>query len=386
MAFAVGCKWQRGCGFALVGAHSDSPNLQVRPTSALTQQGYHQLAVSTYGGGLWHTWFDRDLTVAGRVFVADAEGKVESRLVSIGRPLLRIPSLAIHLDRSVNEAFKFNTETHLIPVLETAVKAQLQGMQEGHPADLVALLAAEVGCAPDALKAFELSLVDTQPATIGGARNEFIFGARLDNLFSTFCAVEALRESSTPEQLAEEEVVRVAAIFDHEEVGSRSSVGAASPLLQDCIERVVRGLLPEGSGEGGMQQSKQRSFLVSADMAHAVHPNYPEKHEARHRPLMHHGVALKLNVDQRYATSPATALLIEECARQARPPVPLQRFLVRNDSPCGSTIGPILAGDLGVRTVDIGAPQLSMHSSTTPGPPGPPLLTPGPPLLTPASP
>jgi aspartyl aminopeptidase len=357
VAFSVGKQWAVGAGWSIVGAHTDSPNLQLKPISNLQSQGFLQLGVSTYGGGLWHTWFDRDLSVAGRVFVANALGDIESRLVYIPRPIMRIPSLAIHLDRTVSDAFKFNSETHLVPVLESSVKAQLETSADAqHNSDLVKAIAEELKVESSSIRGFELSIVDTQDATLGGLREEFIFAPRIDNLVSSFCSVEALRESSSR---IDDERVRVALLFDHEEVGSRSAVGAMSPILQETMERVSRALANE-AGDLQLPAAKQKSFIVSADMAHSVHPNYQEKHEGKHRPKMHQGPAIKMNIDQRYATNAETLLVLEEIARQKK--IPIQKFVVRNDVACGSTIGPILAGETGIRCVDIGAPQLSMHS------------------------
>jgi aspartyl aminopeptidase len=357
VAFAVGSKWAVGSGWSIIGTHTDSPNLQLKPISNVQSQGFLQLGVSTYGGGLWHTWFDRDLTVAGRVFVSAANGDLETRLVYIPRPIMRIPSLAIHLDRSVSDAFKFNAETHLVPVIESALKAQLETPADApNNNDLVKAIAQELKVEQAAVRGFELSIVDSQDAQIGGIREEFIFAPRIDNLASSFCAVEALRESTTKN---EDERVRVALLFDHEEVGSRSAVGAMSPILQETMERVTRALAGDAV-DLQLPASKQKSFVVSADMAHSIHPNYPEKHEGKHRPRIHGGPVIKMNIDQRYATTAETLLVIEEVAKVRS--VPLQKFVVRNDSPCGSTIGPILAGETGIRCADIGAPQLSMHS------------------------
>jgi aspartyl aminopeptidase len=295
--------------------------------------------------------------VAGRVFVALENGDLEARLVYIPRPLMRIPSLAIHLDRTVSDAFKFNFETHLVPIIESSVKAQLETPADAqNNNDLVKAIADELKVEASAVRGFELSVVDTQDAQIGGIREEFVFAPRIDNLASSFCAVEALRESTGKN---EDERVRVALLFDHEEVGSRSTVGAMSPILQETIDRVSRALAGD-TADLQLAASKQKSFIVSADMAHAVHPNYPEKHEGKHRPRIHGGPAIKMNIDQRYATTAETLLVIEEVAKTRQ--VPLQKFVVRNDVVCGSTIGPILAGETGIRCADIGAPQLSMHS------------------------
>jgi aspartyl aminopeptidase len=396
VAFAVGGKYAPGAGgFTIAASHTDSPCLRVKPISTLTKAGYLSLGVETYGGGIWATWFDRDLSIAGRVIVDKGDGSgagpFESRLVRIGRPICRVPTLAIHLDRTVNDAFKVNAESHLPPVLATAVKAKLEesgpagaagsssstptttpsgtgGAETRHHTGLVKAIAAELGVAPEAVKDFELSLYDTQGAAIGGLYNEFVFSPRLDNLCMMHSVVTGLIASvqggaaaSSPSAaaaagvlpLSEDPNVRVIAAFDHEEVGSNSVPGAGSTMLEDTIAR----LCPDASL---LPATIRRSILVSADMAHAVHPNYSGVHEENHRPAMHGGVVIKNNTNQRYATTAVTAFLFRRVAAIAG--VPVQNFCVRQDMGCGSTIGPIVATRLGLRTVDIGVPQLSMHS------------------------
>lgn len=374
VAFAVGGRFAPGAstgGFSITAAHTDSPCLRVKPISARAAGGYQSVAVETYGGGIWHTWFDRDLSVAGRAIVALGDGTFESRLVRVARPILRVPSLAIHLDRTVNDGFKVNAETHLPAVLATAVKAALEagaaaapaggadagtgGAGARHHAVLVRLLAAELGVAPDAVADFELCLYDTQPSAVGGACAEFVFAPRLDNLAMTHATLSGLLASvAAPDALAAEPHVRVMAAFNHEEVGSASTTGAGGTLLEEVLARLA------GGAPGALAAAARRSFLVSADMAHALHPNYPAVHEEAHRPALHGGLVIKNNANQRYATDAPTAFLMRRVAALAR--VPLQNFCVRQDAGCGSTVGPILATRLGVRTVDVGAPQLSMHS------------------------
>lgn len=396
VAFAVGGKYKPGNGFSIAAAHSDSPCLRVKPVSTLSKAGYLSIGVETYGGGIWATWFDRDLSVAGRVIVARPDGSGhDSKLVRIDRPICRVPTLAIHLDRTVNEAWKVNTESHLPPVLATAVKAKLEepapsdaaaaaaaaapgtgGAGTRHHSGLVRLLAEELGCAPEAVKDFELCLYDTQAAAIGGLYKEFVYSPRLDNLCMTYCVTQGLIDSLSPSAgaggassgggagkeastsapavpLAEDPNVRIIASFDHEEVGSASVPGAGSNMLEDVITRLT-------ASPALVPAAIRKSFLVSADMAHAVHPNYSGLHEENHRPAMHGGVVIKNNANQRYATSAVTAFLFRQLALGAG--VPLQNFCVRQDMGCGSTIGPIVATRLGLRTVDCGVPQLSMHS------------------------
>ncbi|CAM6082198.1 unnamed protein product [Calypogeia fissa] len=383
LAFTIGKKFEAGKGFLAIGAHTDSPCPKLKPVSKVAKGGFLEIGVQTYGGGLWHTWFDRDLTVAGRVVVKRVKDGMESfshELVRVPRPILRVPTLAIHLDRGVMEhGFKVNTQTHLVPILATAIKEEASkpvastpsGDANGgsekkaskgsnhHPL-LLQVLSEELDCHPEDITTFDLDVVDTQLSAIGGALNEFIFSARLDNLCSSFCSLKALIDASSSESALDEETgVRMIALFDHEEVGSSSAQGAGSPVMVDALRRITTYFTKETSS-GLYEQAIQNSFLVSADMAHALHPNYQDKHEENHQPKIHSGIVIKHNANQRYATNAVTAFLFREIGDRNQ--LPSQDFLVRNDMACGSTIGPILASGIGIRTVDVGTPQLSMHS------------------------
>lgn len=384
VAFAVGAKYKAGDPFSIAAAHTDSPCLRVKPHSALKKSGFLSVGVECYGGGLWYSWLDRDLGLAGRVIVAKEDGTFESRLVRIDKPILRIPSLAIHLDRTVNtDGLKLNPETHLAPVLatETKIKSQAEGILNAapsasasaagtgsaltrhHPA-LVAAVASSLGVPAGSILDFDLALFDTHPSTLGGLLNEFIFSARLDNLMMTYTALQGLINSVPAHALADDSSVRVFASFDHEECGSSSVPGAASTLLEEALKRVSLSSHSSASAAPSHDElfavALRKSILVSADMAHGWHPNYPSLHEENHRPLLHAGIVIKANANQRYATTPVTAFLFRKLAEEAG--VPLQSFVNRQDMGCGSTIGPIVATRLGLRTVDVGIPQLSMHS------------------------
>lgn len=368
IAFAVGGRFTAGNGFSVIGAHTDSPCLKVKPVSRRVKHGYVQVGVECYGGAIWHTWFDRDLKVAGRVLVRN-EKKIEHRLFHVNRPIMRIPNIAIHLHREMNEKFELNKETHLMPVLATSVQEQLQtGVKSTsevcpdtqaakHPSVLTKLLCDELNIKAEDILDFELCLADASPSTLGGVFEEFIFSGRLDNLHSSYCALKGLLASCEGDSLSNDTNIRMVSLFDNEEVGSESAQGAGSSLQEHVMRRLCT---VDGSHSTKFEEAIAKSLMISADMAHGVHPNYAEKHEEQHRPALHQGVVIKFNGNQRYATTAITASIIREVASRCH--VPLQDFAVRNDSTCGSTIGPIMSAKLGLATIDLGCPQLSMHS------------------------
>ncbi|KAI9632008.1 aminopeptidase [Dioszegia hungarica] len=370
VAFTLPPKPSASTAISFAVGHLDSCALKLRPISKKTKGGYLQVGVELYGGGIWATWFDRDLSLAGRVIVStpNEEKGYTSKLVKVDRPMMRIPNLAIHLDRTVNENFKFNKETEFMPILglvEEAMNAPAEkgekdgkdvtGQGEKHHPMLLAVIADELGCAVGDIQDFELSLYDTQPSCVGGLSNEFIFSPRIDNLMTCFASIEGLIGAVNSPDADKETNIRCVILFDNEEVGSVSHHGAESNLLPAFVQRMVTLKDYENLG---YHQLLANSFLISADMGHAFHPNYESRYEPNLAPRMNQGVVIKTNANQRYTSTAQTTFLVRRVAKKAG--VPLQEFEIRNDSSCGSTVGPHLSTH--VRTVDIGLAQLSMHS------------------------
>jgi aspartyl aminopeptidase len=328
-------------GWRLLGAHTDSPCLKVKPNPELHRKGYFQLGVEVYGGALLNPWFDRDLSLAGRVSYRTVEGEVRSALLDLRRPVVVVPSLAIHLDRDANASRNINAQTFLPALL---------GRSDEKP-DFRRLLAgwlAWQGCDDlDQVLDYELCLYDVQGAALVGLEQEFLASARLDNLLSCYTGLQALLTAQ------EGGAGQVLVCNDHEEVGSLTACGAQGAMLGQWLER----LMPEAQERN---RALARSMLISADNAHGVHPNFADRHDDNHGPLLNHGPVIKVNANQRYATSSETSAIFRHLAAQAG--VAVQSFVVRSDMACGSTIGPITAAELGVRTLDVGVPQFAMHS------------------------
>jgi aspartyl aminopeptidase len=380
-AFTIGSKVQSGSppeSFKIVGCHTDSPTIRVAPVSNVDTQGYKEIAIQWYGGALWHTWLDRDLTFAGRVIVYnETTGKLEDKFWHHEEPIVRIPNMCPHLQTmKEREALELNKETHLKPIIATSIidalmdkdieeekkgdeeeKESKFSIEKKHLKSFLNLMAEGVGTKAENIVDFELSMVDTNKSCIMGLHKEFISSGRLDNMLSSLTATHALIEASST--VHSDSSVNIIYLFDHEEIGSTSDQGAQGTVVKDSLERIYASFNDQ-TINAGFKQTLRNSMCISADMAHAIHPNYQQKHQPLHCPKMHEGIVLKTNCNQRYMTDSVSSAVLREIASRAG--VPLQDFVIKQDLPCGSTIGPALASVVGVKTVDIGAPQLAMHS------------------------
>ncbi|HEY9035283.1 MAG TPA: M18 family aminopeptidase [Pseudomonadales bacterium] len=328
-------------GLRIVGAHTDSPCLKIKPRPDVVRHGCWQLGVEVYGGVLLNTWFDRDLSLAGRVTYLDDLGRLCNALVDLREPIATVPSLAIHLDREANDKRSINQQDHLPLVL---------GQDINNPDDFRAYLLAHLkgdGVAAEQVLDFDVFAYDTQPATITGVNGEFIRSARLDNLLSCYTGLQALMQADPADGL------QLLVCNDHEEVGSTSVTGADGNFLESVLMR----LFPDAAERA---QQMAQSLMISTDNAHAIHPNYAEKHEPQHAPRINRGPVIKFNARQRYATAADVAAYFRWLCGEVS--VPVQDFVVRTDMGCGSTIGPMTSARLGVRTLDVGVPTLGMHS------------------------
>ena len=335
IAFSVGSAPLVTAGLRMTGAHTDSPCLMIKPQPEIAKKGYIQLGVEVYGGALLNPWFDRDLSIAGRLVYRNKQQQLKQTLVDFKRPVAVIPSLAIHLDRKANSDRTVNAQTDLPPLLMMSDKSE----------SFRALLADEFLSDGEEVLDYELCLYDTQGAAMVGITNELLASARLDNLLSCFVTTQALLQADTTNTC-------LMVCNDHEEVGSVSAVGADGPFLEAVIAR-----LSEADERNSVID---KSLMISCDNAHAVHPNYPNKHDNEHGPRLNGGPVIKVNVKQRYATTSLTASLFRQLCADVD--VPVQSFVSRSDAACGSTVGPITAARLGVPTLDVGIPQLAMHS------------------------
>ena len=348
ISFILGTGPLAETGFRLVGAHTDSPGLRLKPRAAHTTEGMMRLGVEIYGSPILATFTDRDLGLAGRVNLRAPDG-YETRLLHCDAPMLRLPNLAIHMNREVNEkGLRLDKQTELPLILGIAPPGTEAADADGR---FRSLIAGELEVAAGDILTWELNVCDTQKGSLWGPEQEFIAAGRLDNLASCHAALTALLASENPTATC------LCAFFDHEEVGSESAAGAGGSFVSDVIGRIGAGL---GLDEEARRCALARSFFISADMAHAYHPNFPAAYEPCHRVMVNGGPVIKSNANQRYTTGADTAArFIALCERVG---VPFQQYAHRTDLGCGSTIGPIVASRLGVASVDIGSPMWAMHS------------------------
>ena len=346
IAFVQGSKPLAETGFRIVGAHTDSPGFRLKPQAASGSDGLARLAVEIYGGPILATFTDRDLSLAGRVVVRSAAGQ-QTRLLRFEQPLVRLPNLAIHMNRDVNEqGLKLNKQTELPLILGALAEG------EDAEAQLRKLLADAVGAEATDLLSWELAVYDVQKGCLWGANQEFIASRQLDNLSSCHAALTAL--IATPQPMA----TCVVALFDHEEVGSESAAGAGGSFITDVLTRIGSQAKLDDEDK---HRALTRSFFISADMAHAYNPNYPNAYEPGHKVKVNGGPVIKTNANQRYATNAETAARFMGFCEQAG--VPYQQYAHRSDLGCGSTIGPVVAAQLGIASVDVGSPMWAMHSA-----------------------
>jgi aspartyl aminopeptidase len=339
-----------GTGFNILGTHTDSPSFKLKPKPTTGAHGWLQAGVEVYGGPLLNSWLDRELQLAGRLVMLDGT----QHLTATG-PMLRFPQLAIHLDRAANDGLTLDKQRHMNPVW---------GLGNPGDVDLLAVLASHVSDAsvdPARIGGYDVVIADTQTPAVFGANGEFFASGRLDNLSATHAGLAALiahAASPATGRAGTGGPIAVLAAFDHEEIGSNSRSGACGPILEDVLVRISDGL---GATAGQRRQALAASFCLSADAGHAVHPNYAERHDPANHPVLNGGPLLKINANQRYATDANGAAFWARLCGEAK--VPYQEFVSNNAIPCGSTIGPLTATRLGIRTVDVGVPLLSMHSA-----------------------
>ncbi|MEX0732207.1 MAG: M18 family aminopeptidase [Aquisalimonadaceae bacterium] len=349
IAFIVGQGVLAENGFRVIGAHTDSPGFRVKPSGAETRGRHAGLGVEVYGGPIVATFADRDLTLAGRVMIRKAGGDIQPRLYHNPNPLLRLPNPAIHLNRAVNtDGLKFDAQEEL-PLILGTLREELPPRRQ-----FLNHLAGALDVEADAVVAWELAVADTQRGSFFGLDQEFIADSQLDNLASCHAGLESLLAAAHASDFGG---VALCAFFDHEEIGSRSFKGAEGSFLPDALARIAESLGTQG---GDYQRALAGSLVISADMAHAFHPNFARYYDSAHQVDLNGGPVIKINANQRYATDGIAEAVFETLCREVE--VPCQKYVHRNDLPCGSTIGPITAARIGIRCVDAGNAMWSMHS------------------------
>ncbi|MEE9345269.1 MAG: M18 family aminopeptidase [Methylococcales bacterium] len=347
--FRVGQQSLQQSGFRIVGAHTDSPGFRIKPNALIRKQDTLMLGVEVYGGPILATFTDRDLSLAGRISLRTKSVLPDIKLVRFEQSIVRIPNLAIHMNRKVNtDGLKLDKQTEL-PLLFSVSNNQPQSSVD----QFKSLLAEQIQCQPEDILAWELAVYDTQPGSFWGSNSEFIANSQLDNLASCHAGLSALLLSTAQQS----DLTQVCAFFDHEEVGSESIKGGNSSFLSDTLNCIASA---SGLNQQQYRQTLANSLLISADMAHAWQPSFPAAYEPDHHVLVNSGPVIKVNANHRYASNAVTEAMFILCCEQAK--IPWQRYVHRTDIPCGSTIGPMSAARLGIQTVDVGNPMWAMHS------------------------
>ena len=336
IAFIMGRSDPLKYGLRIAGAHTDSPCLMIKPNPDIIKNGYLQLGIEVYGGALLNPWFDRDLSIAGRIIFQKKSGELCKKLIDFKRPIAIIPSLAIHLDRGANKNRSINAQTDIPPILMRTKNGQ----------NFRQILKKSFLSTGESILDYELSFYDTHRAMNIGISEEFLVSARLDNLLSCYVAAKAISAADVEHNC-------VLVCSDHEEIGSVSSSGSDGPFLETVLERMI-------ANDSTRNRAMKRSLFISCDSAHAMHPNFKSLHDEGHQPLINEGPVIKVNAKQRYATNSITSSIFRKICSDSN--IPLQTFVSRSDIGCGSTIGPIVSSRLGIPTLDVGIPQLAMHS------------------------
>lgn len=347
IAFVVGNGEIEENGFKLIGAHTDSPGFRIKPKAEMVvEDTYVRLNTEVYGGPILSTWFDRPLSLAGRVTLKSEnplEPKIE--LLNIKRPIMIIPNLSIHMNRTINEGYAYNKQKDTLPLLSLVN----ENLEKGNY--LMNLIAEELKVAKEEIIDFDLFLYEFEKGCIMGLNEEFISSGRLDDLQNVHAGIEAIKNAAVTNG------TNVMICYDNEEVGSATKQGADSDMLANILERIILCL---GKGREDFFRTLAKSFIISADNAHALHPNYPEKHDPTNRPMINKGPVIKVNANQAYTTDAESSAVYEMICMKAG--VPYQKFVNRSDVRGGSTIGPINSTHLNIRSVDMGTPQFAMHS------------------------